>query len=371
MKLRTYYPLALLVFGTLMFLGVGNAAGNPRREKCETAFDTTMSSIAECISTGMSALDMRAAYAEMSNHPTPPIIQIESLDEVLYKWKYRRVFAGAPVYDTPNGNIIRTMGEGLSLVTYIQVVGDWVQLRQNEWVPIDQTRAYDVSTFAGVQINEPLTHPFAWMLAPARPSMYPGSPEFAGYDVVERYQIVNIYGVEIVDGWEWYLIGPNQWLHQIRVAKIKPVKRPSEIGVDELWIAVDLFEQVVVAYEGDRIVFATLASTGLPQWSTNEGLFKIYQRWLYGPMSGATGYLGDAYYIENIANIMYFDGDIALHAAYWHDKFGYRQSRGCVNLSLMDAYWLYEWTRVDEDTWVYVYSSGEYRDDLPAWAVRQ
>ncbi|MBZ0309739.1 MAG: L,D-transpeptidase, partial [Anaerolineae bacterium] len=269
-----------------------------------------------------------------------------------------------------DGNIIRIMGEGLSLVTYLGVVGDWVQLRQNEWVPLDQTRTYEVSTFAGVQISEPLARPFAWMLAPARPSLYPGGPEYADYAFVERYQIVSIYGVEIVDGWEWYLIAPNQWLHQIRVAKVKPVVRPAEIGADELWIAVDLFEQTVVAYEGDRMVFATLASTGLPQWSTNEGLFKIYQRWLYGPMSGATGYLGDAYYIENIANIMYFDGDIALHAAYWHDKFGYRQSRGCVNLSLMDAYWLYEWTRTDEDTWVYVYSSGEYRDDLPSWAIR-
>ncbi len=34
----------------------------------------------------------------------------------------------------------------------------------------------------------------------------------------------------------------------------------------------------------------------------------------------------------------------ALHAAYWHDRFGEPKSGGCVNLSPSDAKWLFEWT---------------------------
>ena len=34
----------------------------------------------------------------------------------------------------------------------------------------------------------------------------------------------------------------------------------------------------------------------------------------------------------------------ALHAAYWHDRFGEPKSGGCVNLSPRDAKWLFEWT---------------------------
>jgi lipoprotein-anchoring transpeptidase ErfK/SrfK len=160
-------------------------------------------------------------------------------------------------------------------------------------------------------------------------------------------------------------------VQQIRVAKVIPVERPAEIAENERWVAVDLFEQTAVAYEGDRMMWATLISSGLPQWSTNEGLFKIYQRWVYGPMTGASGQ-PDFYYIENIPYIMYFDNDIALHGAYWHDRFGYRQSHGCVNLTIMDAWWLYEFTRPEEhnDAWVYVYSSDDYRSDLPSWAIR-
>ena len=65
---------------------------------------------------------------------------------------------------------------------------------------------------------------------------------------------------------------------------------------------------------------------------------------------------------------MYFDGDIGLHGTYWHDGFGYRQSHGCVNLSVTDAKWLYEWAADvrdfsdpdSKDLTVYVFSSGEY-----------
>ena len=38
----------------------------------------------------------------------------------------------------------------------------------------------------------------------------------------------------------------------------------------------------------------------------------------------------------------------------------------------MDSHWIYQWTgeMPEGKAWVYVYSSGEYRDDLPAWARR-
>lgn len=325
----------------------------------------------DCIlNTGLSAVEQRVAGAEMLLNPVPNVETVPIDEEIVFRRKFRRLNIGANIYDAPNGNIIRTVGEGLTLVSYLGVLDGWVQVRANEWVPIDETRTYDVSAFSGVEISAPLARPFAWILVPSHPSSSPGGPENEAYPKLERYDLVNIYGIEIVDGWEWYLVGPDQWIQQIRVAKVKPVQRPAEVGANEQWLAVDLFEQTLVAYIGDRMVYATLVSTGLPQWSTYEGLFRIYQRWQNGPMSGAAGWLGDAYYIENIANIMYFDNDIALHAAYWHDKFGYRQSRGCVNLSLMDAHWIYEWTREDEDTWVYVYSSDSYRSDLPSWAIR-
>jgi lipoprotein-anchoring transpeptidase ErfK/SrfK len=66
--------------------------------------------------------------------------------------------------------------------------------------------------------------------------------------------------------------------------------------------------------------------------------------------------------------VQYFDGSISLHGTYWHDLFGYRRSRGCVNLSISDARWVFEFLtggQPDQQgeilNHVYIYSSGEYR----------
>jgi hypothetical protein len=41
---------------------------------------------------------------------------------------------------------------------------------------------------------------------------------------------------------------------------------------------------------------------------------------------------------------MYFSGSYALHAAFWHERFGHPRSHGCVNIAPRDARWLFFWT---------------------------
>jgi lipoprotein-anchoring transpeptidase ErfK/SrfK len=177
--------------------------------------------------------------------------------------------------------------------------------------------------------------------------------------------MVNIFA-EAYDsqGWRWYMIGPNQWLKQTFVAKVQPAKRPE--GVTERWIAVDLYEQTLIAYEGHKPVFATLVSSGLDNWDTEEGIFDIWARMPVDAMSGATG-APDAYALQSVPWVMYFNGSTSLHGTYWHDLFGYRRSHGCVNLSISDARWVFEWTAQSEPNAageiinnVHVFSSGEY-----------
>jgi lipoprotein-anchoring transpeptidase ErfK/SrfK len=55
---------------------------------------------------------------------------------------------------------------------------------------------------------------------------------------------------------------------------------------------------------------------------------------------------------------MYFDGSIGLHGAYWHDRFGFRASRGCVNMAPKDAEWVFNWSARGPNTlWVWVHTS--------------
>jgi len=114
-----------------------------------------------------------------------------------------------------------------------------------------------------------------------------------------------------------------------------------DIGPGQRWIDVDLSEQRLVALEEREIVYSTFVSTGLSEWATVTGQFKVYHRLRYQDMNGYR--LGYDYYLEDVPHVQYFFDDYALHGAYWHNSFGRPMSHGCVNLSLVDAAWLYDW----------------------------
>jgi len=103
---------------------------------------------------------------------------------------------------------------------------------------------------------------------------------------------------------------------------------------------VDLSEQRLIAYEGKRPVFQTSVSTGLPSTPTVTGRFRIYLKLRYRTM------YGPGYYLPNVPYVMYFYRGYSLHGTYWHSNFGRPMSHGCINLSIADAKWLYEWAPV-------------------------
>ena len=116
----------------------------------------------------------------------------------------------------------------------------------------------------------------------------------------------------------------------------------------------NLYEQSLAAYEDGQMVYATLVSSGLNRWPTRPGSFRIYDKLTLDHMSGAfESDKSDYYSLEDVPWVMYFDGERALHGAYWHDGFGYKRSHGCVNLSPSDAYWLYQWAGMGTRVQVY------------------
>ncbi len=323
---------------------------------------------AECEPHGLSE-------TEISAYPEPNVRPLYPDDALLFDRVYREVEGELGMHDAPNGNLVSTLGDGFNYVTLLREQNGWAETSPNKWVRSELLNEdVPVSRFAGVRLpEEGLTYPMAWALVHLYPSLEPGGEANEEYPMIWRYTRMNIYATVEVDGLNWYQIGVDKWVHQYRVAKIIPVERPADVDT-HYWVSVDLYEQVIIAYEGTTPVFATLVSSGLSEWSTDEGLFHIYLRYPRTLMSGANGQT-DFYYLEEVPWTMYFNDDMALHGTYWHDGFGFRQSHGCVNLSITDAHWLYEWAteafnaedvdetdEIDETgVAVYVYSSGDYR----------
>jgi lipoprotein-anchoring transpeptidase ErfK/SrfK len=114
----------------------------------------------------------------------------------------------------------------------------------------------------------------------------------------------------------------------------------ASAGVGEHWIDVDLSQQRVYAYEGDTIVNSFLVSTGTWQTPTVTGSYKVWIK------LRSTSMTGPGYYLPNVPYVMYFYKGYGLHGTYWHNNFGTPMSHGCVNLTIPDAAWLYDFSAV-------------------------
>jgi lipoprotein-anchoring transpeptidase ErfK/SrfK len=146
---------------------------------------------------------------------------------------------------------------------------------------------------------------------------------------------------ETVDGW---------WIRSNEGTKTKPGPAPADLQPGEKWIDVNLTTQTLVAFQGDKAVFATLISSGRKNEEDKEkdhrtptGSFRIREKHVAATMDGDHAVDGP-YSIEDVPWIMYFQGSYALHGAFWHSNFGRMQSHGCVNLAPADARALFGWT---------------------------
>jgi lipoprotein-anchoring transpeptidase ErfK/SrfK len=297
----------------------------------------------------------------------PPAMFVEPEarpDSILPDLQYGRIADNANVYSEPtmSSPIVRNVGDGYLFASYnTQMESEgrlWYMLEYNQWVREEDFTPAQMSSFSGFEIYSQPQRPFGWMVTDFAYSDAPGAEPSPSAIKLARHSSVQIYDAVVDDeGWIWYDIGQGRWMRQTYMSIIEVKPRPEEVGENEYWVEVDLYEQNFAAYEGDRMVYAGLVSSGLNRWPTNEGLFQVWDRWLMTEMSGAEGKV-DYYVVEDVPHTMYFDYDIALHGAYWHDRYGYKHSHGCVNMAPRDAEWIWYWSeQAPNDLWVWVHTS--------------
>lgn len=112
---------------------------------------------------------------------------------------------------------------------------------------------------------------------------------------------------------------------------------------EERKIEIDLTQQKLYAYQGGNIVHKMKVSTGRRPTPTPAGVYPIIRLVENERMIGGTPGTNDYYDLSNVYFTQYFTNrGHALHYAYWHDNFGQIMSHGCVNLTLWDSKWLWD-----------------------------
>ena len=261
-----------------------------------------------------------------------------------------------PIYSSPGerGAGINQFPPGFVYVSYIDRVeanGIYYMLQNGSWIPGKGARVGEISNFQGLGFYSTPRNSFGW---PFEQIPVKSSPGYNAPDTnvsLNPYSVIQIYDTQTVDNADWNLIGPNQWVEARKVAQVSINTTPPEGVTNNRWVDVNLAEQTLAVYDNRELVFATVIASGLEPFWTKPGLFQIFQKKETETMRNNDP--SDFYYLDNVPWTMYFDGARALHGAYWRTRFGYPQSHGCVNLSVGDSHWLFNWAV--EGDWVYVH----------------
>ena len=167
----------------------------------------------------------------------------------------------------------------------------------------------------------------------------------------------------------WYKIFDRQIQESLYVpAHEMRIIPPGELGAlsqkveeENKYIYVDLANQFVTAFEGEKPVLAARCSTGGNGTETPGGKFRTFHKGPSIHMTNQGDGTENTYHLPGVPWVSFFTGTgIAFHGTYWHNNYGRPSSRGCVNLTPDDAKFIYRWTRPEVPLETpYLYQPGE------------
>jgi lipoprotein-anchoring transpeptidase ErfK/SrfK len=166
------------------------------------------------------------------------------------------------------------------------------------------------------------------------------------------------------DGQPWYrifdeLIG---FPYHAEASHLRPMP-PTEwapitpdVPLEDKRIEVNLNTQVLTAFESDQIKLQTFISSGIPagrpspkviSTKTPSGGFRILEKYPSKHMGNGNLFADpEDYELPGVPWTSFFtESGVAFHGTYWHDNFGAPMSRGCVNMRIEEAKWLFRWAR--------------------------
>jgi lipoprotein-anchoring transpeptidase ErfK/SrfK len=237
----------------------------------------------------------------------------------------------------------------------------WGKTRAGLWIAMRDLGPARPSLFQGAVFNQTELRaleaggpiPVAWVQNYARVFQAPrGTYPLATYTRQHRVTIVEETTTKAAG--KYVRIASESeaeaWMRAGDLVRPTREEPPKEVtGPEEPWIDVDLRTQTLVAYRGRVPVFATLVSTGKgspgTDSATHKGTFRIWIKLRTSTMDNLEKEDASHYYsMEDVPFVQFFDKSIALHGAFWHRDFGRVRSHGCVNLSPLDAAWLFAFT---------------------------
>lgn len=283
---------------------------------------------------------------------------------------------GGSTRDPPFDLVAQTIPRGsmLSFTRTFEAEGrTWLLSTDHTIVPADRVRPFRPSTFHGVDLRRgEVSLPLAWMRVKERPryerdgdSMVKTEASWPVRTFVElapEREALEVAQVRYLETKSAGSKGPLYVAEKDATVVERATKRPFGIKGGQKWIIVSISNGTLTAYDADEPVYSTLVSPGkggipvkgrdpVKDSTTPLGTYNITFKDRAATMSpdstpdtSADKPADRTFWIADVPHTQYFNPPFALHAAFWHERFGEPVSAGCVNLSPIDADVLFDWS---------------------------
>ncbi|MCS6898343.1 MAG: L,D-transpeptidase [Myxococcales bacterium] len=288
--------------------------------------------------------------------------KIEATDEVPPFYRGNEPIPGSPWHPhLPKVRVIPA-GSGFSYAKAFQHSGRvWLLTPELFLVPADRAFPYKKSDFKGVELGKGVELPLAWVRAHEGVAKFRRKAEGGFEEQQERWgkQVyVQLTGESVMEGKNVYLRTreDDTWIAEgPAISVVRQVEKlHMSIGEDEKWIEARLLPGTMTAYRGKKALWTTLWSAGkggvpVPgkdpkKYATTElGVFPFQWKDKLSTMSPDRG-APTVFWFGDVPHIQYVKAPLAMHVAYWHDRFGYLMSAECLNVSASDGEWLFQFT---------------------------
>jgi hypothetical protein len=294
-------------------------------------------------------------------------LNLDDIDEVHEPWVAEVVAPGVSIFATPNagsgirrgatqGSLLRVAGlsagiDGDSNIWWATTEG-YVTLNALEQATSEWTETWVLPTAADAPNGWWGTVPVD---ANVRAAPMGTSPLLGQLRAGDRVKVLAEEDGSPADGSRvWYRIDGGRFagghVHSSLITRIaEPTPNttlPEGASGGGTWIVVDRQATSLTAITDSEVQFVTYVSLGRAGVETPIGQYSTFGKYLADDMTSTS--VADAeraYDFPNVPFTQYYrGGGYAIHAAYWHDRFGGTESQGCVNVTWSDGAFLFDLT---------------------------
>lgn len=297
-------------------------------------------------------------------HPTLIARSIRPNDDKALPYTYARTTKETTLFEPGADDARSVVPVGkLPRRSAMAVVGSWTakapdgqahrlaMMTDGRFVPAADLEALEGSEFRGVEIGAEHQLPVGYVLKRGVRAWFVKDDRSEKRELLEYHAFLPLTGkYRELDGVRFWELDDGRYVRHKDVTVVRQrYQFPKFVTKNKKWVDISVVTGTLVAYEGERPVYASLVSVGRDRLgdpeiteSTARGEFPVLAKHV-SAVAGEADVFAEGVHLYDVPWVLKLSSGQLMVGAYWHDRFGIEHGPGHLELSPADAAWIWHW----------------------------